>query len=235
MTRTVEGGSDKSGPRYRDSSGKNLEDYPHPSVAVDTAMLTLVAGSGLELCVLEVRDSNAGGWCLPGTFLHEGERLSDAVDRSLAQKAGVSGLHPEQLHVFDRPDRDPRGWVLSVAHVDAGPIERLASRTPKTTRLAPVTKPGRLPYGHRDIIELALRRLRTRYAADPDPALLLPETFTLRELRHVHEAVAGVALQRDTFRRLMEPQLWATGDRFVAGRGRPAEIFVRRRTSPRLV
>ena len=44
--------------------------------------------------------------------------LADAVDRSLRDKANVRGLHPRQLHVFDALDRDDRGWVLSVAHVD---------------------------------------------------------------------------------------------------------------------
>ena len=43
------------------------------------------------------------GWALPGTFLHEGETLAEAVDRSLRDKANVRGLHPRQLHVFDDP------------------------------------------------------------------------------------------------------------------------------------
>ena len=40
---------------------------------------------------------------------------------------------------------------------------------------------------------------------------LLGDEFTLRELRLAHEAIAGRELQRDTFRRTMEPQLVATG------------------------
>ena len=45
------------------------------------------------------------------------ETLTDAVRRSLGGKAGVNGVPPRQLHVFDDPDRDERGWVHSVAHV----------------------------------------------------------------------------------------------------------------------
>ena len=93
--------SDMNDGIYRDSSGRTLADYPRPSVAVDTALLTL--DPGLELVVLQVRRANGAGWALPGTFLHEGERLADAVDRSLRVKAGVRGLHPRQLHVFDDP------------------------------------------------------------------------------------------------------------------------------------
>jgi ADP-ribose pyrophosphatase YjhB (NUDIX family) len=211
---------------YKDSSGRTLEDYPRPSVAVDTAVLTL--DPDLELVVLEVRRSPKPGWGLPGTFLHEGEVLADAVDRSLREKANVRGLHPRQLHVFDDPLRDDRGWVLSVAHVAVVQPELLTSRHADRTRLVPVHAPGRLPFDHRDIIALALDHVRSRYRDKPDPDRLLGEEFTLRELRQTHEAVAGEELQRDTFRRSMEPQLIPTGATVVSGRGRPAALFRRR-------
>jgi len=70
-------------------------------------------------------------------------------------KANVRGLHPRQLHVFDDPDRDDRGWVLSVAHVQVVRPEQLAARFTDTTRLVPVHAPGRLPYDHVDIVALA--------------------------------------------------------------------------------
>lgn len=212
---------------YRDSSGRTLADYPRPSVAVDTALLTL--DPGLDLAVLQVRRPNGAGWALPGTFLHKGERLADAVDRSLRVKAGVRGLHPRQLHVFDEPDRDDRGWVLSVAHVDVVRADRLASRFATDTRLVPVSSPGRLPYGHGGIIARAVDDIRSQYAREPDPDRLLGDEFTLRELRLTHEAVAGQALQRDWFRRAMEPHLVATGTTTTGTRGRPAELFQRRK------
>jgi ADP-ribose pyrophosphatase YjhB (NUDIX family) len=211
---------------YLDSSGRTLADYPRPSVAVDTAVLSL--DRDLGLVVLQVRRATGAGWALPGTFLHEGETLADAVDRSLRVKANVRGLHPRQLHVFDDPQRDDRGWVLSVAHVDVVQADRLASRFTATTRLVPVRAPGRVPYDHADIIALAVDHIRSQYAGKPDPDRLLGDEFTLRELRLAHEAVAGQPLQRDAFRRTMEPQLVATGTTTTGTRGRPAELFRRR-------
>ncbi len=212
--------------RYRDSKGKALDDYPRPSVAVDTALLTLAGDLGLS--VLEVRRDSGRGWGLPGTFLHEGETLAEAVDRSLRDKAGVAGLQPRQLQVFDDPTRDERGWVLSVAHVDVVRADRLASRYIDSTRLVAVTSPGRLPYDHADIISLAVEHIRSRYADTPDPDGLLDDEFTMLELRLAHEAIAGRPLQRDWFRRTMEPQLVATGAMAAGTRGRPAELFRRR-------
>ena len=185
----------------------------------------------LGLVVLEVRRPHEAGWALPGTFLHEGEVLADAVDRSLRDKANVRGLHPRQLHVFDDPNRDDRGWVLSVAHVDVVRLEQLESRFADTTRLVPVHAPGRLPYDHADIITRAVEHIRSNYRDHPDPDRLLGDEFTLRELRIAHEAVAGRALQRDTFRRAMEPHLAPTGATTIGTRGRPAELFRRLETS----
>jgi 8-oxo-dGTP diphosphatase len=209
---------------YRDSSGRTLADYPRPSVAVDTALLTVLPGED-HLSVLQVQRPEPTGWALPGTFLHEGERLIDAVRRSLREKAGVEGMSPQQLHVFDDPKRDSRGWVVSVAHVDVVRADKLEQRLPGETRLVPVNQPGRLPYGHEQIIRRAVADVRNRYAIAPDPDRLLDEPFTILELRKLHESVAGRTLQRDTFRRLMEPQLAGSGQTTSGTRGRPAELF----------
>lgn len=210
---------------HRDTGGKRLEDYRRPSVAVDTALLTVGPTQGLS--VLQVRRPRGPGWALPGTFLHEGETLADAVKRSLADKANIHGLLPRQLHVFDALDRDDRGWVLSVAHVAVVPLDRLSTRFAETTRLVPVAAAGRLVYDHDKIIDLAIADVRARYQAGPDPDGLLGEEFTLRDLRLVHEAIAGDELQRDTFRRAMEGRLESTGATTAGGRGRPAELFRR--------
>ena len=60
----------------------------------------------------------------------------------------------------------------------------------------------------------AVRRVRSQYRDRPDPKGLLPQPFTMRELRQLHAAVAGVPpedLKPDTFSRRMEPQLQDTG------------------------
>jgi 8-oxo-dGTP diphosphatase len=207
----------------RDGSGRRLDEYPRPSIAVDTAVLTVVDG---QLCVLLVRTQDGGvEWRLPGTFLHEGETLRDAVLRSLSTKARVVGLRPRQLHVFDALDRDDRGWVLSVAHVDVVQFARLPASD--DVRLTPTNELPELKYDHREIVEFAVDAVRADYSTAPDPAGLLESPFTMRQLRLVHEAVLGEPLVPDTFRRAMLPALKGTGRMLAEGRGRPAELFER--------
>jgi 8-oxo-dGTP diphosphatase len=215
---------------FRDSKGRTLDSYPRPSVAVDTAVLTPDPDEGLM--VLEVRRESASGWALPGTFLWKDERLADAVRRSLRVKAGVEGVVPHQLRVFDDPNRDNRYRVLSVAHWAVVSADRLASRLSDETRLVPVERPGKLIYDHPKIIAAAVEHIRSRYEEEPDPERLLGEKFTVLQLRQLHEAVAGHGLDRDGFRRQMQWKLLGTGELSEGTRGRPAELF-RRRTKGR--
>ncbi len=211
---------------YRDPSGKRLVDYPRPSAAVDTAVLTVPVREPLS--VLQVRDAVDGDWRLPGTFVHEGERLASAVLRSLSDKAGVTGLAPSQLHVFDDPARDSRGWVLSVAHLDVVPFSQLSPDLDGSrARLVPVDDATGMVHGHDEIVAFAVASLRALYAAAPDPRGLVAEPFTMTELRRVHEAVAGRALQPDSFRRAMLPGLVATEEKRAEGPGKPAGTYRR--------
>ncbi len=199
----------------RDSPVTPLADYPHPSVAVDTAVLTVQANA---LCVVLVQ--NNSGWRLPGTFVHEGETLADAVLRSLRDKAGIEGLRPRQLHVFDAPGRDDRGWVMSVAHLVVVPAASVPAGA-----LTPWDAAQGLVYDHEQILRLAVDTVRAEYAAAADPERLLGPEFTLLELLRLHESVSGERLGKDTFRRRVLPDLVAT-DAVQPGKvGKPAQLF----------
>jgi 8-oxo-dGTP diphosphatase len=204
--------------QYRDSHGKLLSDYPQPSVAVDTAVLTVHDGS-LHVVLVQ----NDTGWRLPGTFVHEGETLAQAVLRSLRDKASIEGLQPRQLHVFDQPDRDDRGWVMSVAHLVVVPEASVCG-----VELTPVDAAAGLVYDHATIIQLAVDTLRAEYRASPDPEGLLGTEFTLLELLRLHESILGQRLGKDTFRRRMLDQLVETDALQRGIVGKPARIYRRR-------
>lgn len=75
-------------------------------------------------------------------------------------------------------------------------------------------------------------RWRTCAPATPtSPDHLLGDRFTLRQLRQVHQAVAGEPIgpdKIDTFRRKMKLHLTETQDSDTAdSRGRPARLFQR--------
>lgn len=207
--------------------------YPRPSVAADVVLLTVADG---ELnVVLRQRDqgSHAGEWMLPGTMLRERERLGAAVLRCLETRMHVRGRSPRQLHVFDDPERDERGWVLTVTHLDVLPLSELTLGLEHGhVRMWPVSEAVGLPFSHDKIIDWAVKMVRWEYGQVPDPWRLLACEFTMTQLRQAHDAVAGAPHQKDTFRRLMEPQLEALEERTVPpggnGLGRPARMYRRK-------
>ncbi|MEJ6538439.1 MAG: NUDIX domain-containing protein [Mycobacterium sp.] len=208
--------------------------FPRAIVAVDTALLTIDPDRGL--LVVEMERGDSGKWALPGTFLRERETLAGAVERSLEEKLGVQDIKPMQLGVFDDPDRDERDWVLSVAHVAVvrpEQLESLGTGIAKDTRIVSVDRPGELAWDHPNIVKRAKEYVRSRYEEQPDPDRLLGNTFTLRELRLVHDAVADndePPWKRDAFRRRMQNLLVPTGVKSenTGLRGRPAQLFRRR-------
>ncbi|MGO3660901.1 NrtR DNA-binding winged helix domain-containing protein [Microbacterium gubbeenense] len=118
---------------------------------------------------------------------------------------------------------------MSIAHFDVVPASRLTANG--ATRLVPLDALPPLPFDHAQIVAHAVRAVRAEYAAHPDPRGLLTETFTMRELRRLHEGIRGERLLPDTFRRTMLPSLVPTGEVQRAGPGRPAELY-RRATAP---
>ena len=89
---TVSRPSDKSS--ARNSARKRLHDYPRPTVAVDTALLTWEPTRGLV--VVQMWRDDIEKWALPGTFVRAGETLAVAVLQSLGD-AAVGGVHHHAL------------------------------------------------------------------------------------------------------------------------------------------
>jgi hypothetical protein len=77
---------------------------------------------------------------------------------------------------------------------------------------------------HRRILATALTRLRGKIKYRPVVFELMPPTFTLLQLQRTVEALAGLRLHKQNFRRLVEQQglVEETGRIVTATGGRPA-------------
>ncbi len=220
-------------------SPASLDPYPKPNVAVDLAVMTVARAHetdrGRSLCVVVLRATD-NRVALPGRFIRKRQTIEQTVQAVLTQKLGIEppGVRLRLLRVFDAPDRDPRGWTLSVAY-SLGLPARLAAQL--NGELSPVTPDGRLrsgeplDYDHDEIVREAVTRLRLRYERAPDPDGLLEAPYTLSELRRLHEIVLGEPLRKDTFNRRMRERLNEATDRsgeslIASGSvGRPAQMF----------
>ena len=82
-------------------------------------------------------------------------------------------------------------------------------------------------YDHRRVIATAISRLRAKIAYQPLIFGLMPDVFTLSQLQRSVEALSGVPLHKQNFRRLLDAQnlVMPTGDSSSAQRGRPAKLY----------
>ena len=237
-------------------AGYDASLYPRPSVAVDVVLLT-VSGEGLRtLLVRRTEQPQKDRWAVPGGFVRMDESLDDAARRVLAAKVGLDGVFIEQLYTFGEPGRDPRTRVISVVYValvEAGRLERaVADRANHTLRMASLECAGRdgeegeageegedaiardetraplpLAFDHATILGKTIGRVRGKVRWGRIGFELLPETFTLRDLRLIHEGILGRPLNKDSFRRRMLDQglVEPTGDLLRGTGHRPAELY----------
>lgn len=84
---------------------------------------------------------------------------------------------------------------------------------------------------HRRILATALGRLRAKIKYRPVIFELMPDEFTLFQLQRAVEALAGVRLHKQNFRRLVDRGglVEATGNVWTQTGGRPAKLFRFRR------
>ncbi|GAA1478099.1 NUDIX domain-containing protein [Nocardioides aestuarii] len=208
------------------------------AVTVDLVVLTVRDGS---LCVLVVRRGvapYAGELALPGGFVTEGEDLPEAALRELAEETGVSevGGHLEQLATFGRPDRDPRGRVVSTAYLALLPRlpDAVAGSDAAEATWLPVSPAGAplgaetLAFDHDEILALGLERARAKLEYSPLATAFCEPEFTVAELRRVYESVWGQPLDPRNFHRKVtgtEGFLEPTGQMTAREPGRPAQLY----------
>ena len=222
--------------------------WEHPSVAVDVVLLTVARDALRTLLVRRDSQPQKGRWSVPGGFVGVDDSLDDAAERVLRTKAGLDAVFTEQLYTFGEPGRDPRTRVISVAYyalVEPDRLERAAAApTGRTLALAEVaveangrlrsveartTDGSALPlaFDHDSILATAVERIRGKLDYAPIGFELLPDTFTLLELRRVHEAILGRPLNKDSFRRtvITRGTVEATGERATGLGHRPPELY----------
>jgi 8-oxo-dGTP diphosphatase len=191
--------------------------YPRPSVTVDLVIFTVTDSDLKVLLIQRGAPPFEGGWALPGGFVRvgdakrdQGESLEDAAERELAEETSLprGTVYLAQLHTFGDPGRDPRMRVITVAYYalvrpDRMPLVRAGSDAAAARWFSLVEEVPSLvlAFDHCRILEVAVERLRKEIEEAPIAFELVPATFTVAELRAVHEAIKGTTYDAGNFRR----------------------------------
>jgi 8-oxo-dGTP diphosphatase len=178
--------------------------------------------------VRRTRDPFAGRWALPGGAAEPTEALADTAARKLGETTGLRPAYLEQLYAFGEPDRSPTGRVVSIVYwALVRPDLAHAAIDDDNVRWFPADDLPELAFDHNLIVRYALWRLRTKMEYSRIAHALLGDTFTLAELRRVHEIVLERRLDPANFRRQIEASgvLVDTGLTVPGGRHRPPRLY----------
>lgn len=199
----------------------NIRDYEPVSLTVDMTLFTIKSG---ELSVLLVERGGhpfQGQWALPGGFVEPNETPDESIERELQEETAITlATYAEQLKTYAGPNRDPRGYIVSVAYVALAPIieSPVAGDDARKAVFIPVEEALKmdLAFDHNIILQDGLERVRAKIEYAPLAPLFLEEdSFTLGELRTVYEIIWGKRLTPSNFRRKVlsvENLLEATGE-----------------------
>jgi len=219
---------------------------PNAVVAVDVVLFTVRMEMRIQEAwqVLLVKPSDpafAGKWSLPGVQVELDESFDGAARRALRTRAGLNATHwyLEQLGTFGAPERDSRGRVISVAHLALERSEELsllAGGGMMQAQWVPVRglPAESLAFDHADILRVAMNRTQSKLRYSWLAFQLLPETFTLPELRSVYAATLDPALLRlntGNFKKAFSPLfasdvlIPAGGRATPGGVGRPGDLY----------
>lgn len=204
-------------------------------------VVVLLSGESLpdaSRCVLSVvvhrveRGPSAGLVALPSAFHEAEERLEETVKRALSQ---VGVRRTRELHQIGTTVQDGTVTVTYLAAVDRLPQ---GSARDGSIELLPIRelagrRRGNISMHESDskAVEAALQVFRQQIENTSLALSVVPEVFTLGQLRSIYEDAWGKKLDPRNFRRkLLDgplPAIMPTGDslRERGTRGRPPELF----------
>lgn len=207
---------------------------PGATLAVSTVIFALRpdADSGMKTLwlplVRRTREPHLNQWALPGGWLPDAEELAAAAARTLHETTALAPTYLEQLYTFGNLGRSPGKRVVSIVYwalVQSDEAARAAESD--NVRWFDADRLPTLAFDHNRIVEYALWRLRTKVEYSRIAHAFLGDTFTLTQLREVHEAVLRKPLDPANFRRSLESSgtLTDTGKHVAGARHRPARLY----------
>jgi ADP-ribose pyrophosphatase YjhB (NUDIX family) len=193
----------------------------HPGFSIDCVILSFYKG---KLKILLNKFNLEEYWTLPGGFMLNYEDANQAAYRILKSRTGLSDIFLKQFHLFSDPKRtimeqnirfvrqhatneEEGKWLLQrfislgyYALVRYEEVE-LPEIEGEIFQWYNIDQLPELYSDHQNIIEKSIEHIRNMLPVFPVIYNLLPEKFTMTDLRKVYEGFTGKPLDRRNFQR----------------------------------
>ena len=181
-------------------------------VAVDAIVFGYSKNDGVSVLLIQRKyEPFKNEWAIPGGFVQPEESLEEAVRRELSEETGIEVNYLEQLYTFGAPHRDPRQRIIAIAYfglVKTSQYQELkASTDAENAKWFSIKKLPALAFDHKQILSVAIERLRSKVRYQPIGFELLDKKFPFSDLEKLYMAL----LDRDINRRNFSKKILSFG------------------------
>jgi len=205
---------------------------PTIHLSVDADVFGYDADDGISVLLIK-RNINPfkGWWALPGGLVKANESLEHAVRRELKEESGITVGYLEQLYTFGEPGRDPRNRAVTVAYyclVRPRNFRLVAKTDADDARWFNIKELPKLAFDHKNIVEVAIDRLRGKLAYEPIGFELLEPKFPFSDLEKLYQVLLDTELDRRNFKKKIMAYGFLEETKEIKkqdGAGRPAALY----------
>ncbi len=203
------------------------DDFFHPGMSVDCVVLGFHEG---VIKILLNRYKGFKNWMLPGSFVFKDEDVDKAAYRILKERTGLENVFLRQFHLFGNASRklvlkeenkniftESYGIDINEEHwfykrfmtvgyyalVDFTQVRLNEGYEGETIEWFELNSNISYHFDHKDMVFKALETIRQHLSYIPVGRELLPDVFTMPELRSIYETLLGRPLDRRNFQKKM--------------------------------
>lgn len=182
-----------------------------PNVSVDCTIFGFHSGClKILLCKFKVSDK----WMIPGGFITKNELPDEAASRVLKARTELNDIYLKQFYFLGKkPNNEDFPEVeisslnssISLAYYALIKFEEAKIQANEYENIGwfDINDLPDLYPAHREIVNVAIGTIRKQIGFVPIGYELLPEKFTMPELRSIYESILGRELDRRNFQRKM--------------------------------
>lgn len=216
----------------------STEHLRKPMATVDVAIFTLIHNKLHVLLGKRNQEPFNDCWALTGGIMDPAidETIEDTAERKLREKAdlGTIAPHLEQYGAIGSRTRDPRGPSITVLYYTLMPHSQIRPRAGKGTSELKWFEVGEnnevaapLAFDHGELLAGCLQRIRSRALYTALPLHLMPERFTMNELKTAFEVILNTVLPYRSFsRRIIDADIIKlVGESHEGEAHRPSKLY----------
>ena len=172
-------------------------------VAVDCVIFGYEDGDLKLLLYHRGFEPSKGKWSLMGGFVGEEESSDTAARRILHNITGLDDIFLEQVQAFSEPKRDSEDRVVSITYYALIRIDQHNSDKVRENGAHwwSMKSLPHLVFDHQEMVMKALEKLQVKAEMELVGSELLPDKFTLLQLRRLYEAIFQIELDTGNFRK----------------------------------